>query len=613
MAAMHGTRLVGRSCVVHTTLQRWRSAYRSFVCKSDTADDAMRHLPYYASGGPRRVWPANLPTATLQEFFERLPVKPPWTDVRAGCLVGVAALPIALALGLASGVTPQQGVVTAIAAGTLIAILGSKGVYIAGPTVITAVIASDVVQHFGAGGLVLCTLMSGAVLAALAWVHLGRALEFIPTIFFSGIASAAAALIVIGQVPTLLGLPENLQVSNVFDIQAITSSFENVNWPTAGIAVLSIGLIVACRSLYAKAVATVLALIVATVVAQTAGFNLETVGSRFGSQGARNVQLVLPAIPVEHIQAILPRAFALALLVGVESMLTARMASSNVCEQDPASRDLVVQGAINIFCPVFGCLPAGVTLSNTANNLKWGGRTPAGGLIAASLMLFAFLVGARWIDFLPLCALAAVLVVAAYDLFAWRLFCELPSMDRWNATLLTVTFAIGISTNLTAAALIGTVVAAAAVVKGATNVPAADARGGPLCEPHSDDYPERFELPAGVDVIELTDRSNYLLALELRKLRTAAPIFPKAIILRLSRVTDIDATGYCLLWDYHQACKSRGIRLILSELGPQPTATLDKWRDTRIFGHQNICANFEQAVVRARIVADTSRIGPSQM
>lgn len=356
----------------------------------------MRHLKYCYSGGPRRGRQHFSSIDTLWELFDRHPIKPPWTELRAGCLVGAAVLPMALALGLASGVTPQQGVITAIAAGTLVAVLGSKGVYIAGPTVIAAVIASDVVHHFGLVGLVLCTLMSGGILAALAWVDLGRALGFIPSIFFSGIASAAAALIVIRQVPTLLGLSGNLQVGNVFDIQAITSSLENVNWPTVGFAVLSIGLIAAFRSVHANAVAAMLALIVATVIAHTAGFNLETVGSRFGLQVARNVRLALPAIPVEHIQALLPRAFALALFVGVESLLTARMASPNVCEQDPASRDLVVQGAINIFCPLFGCLPAGVTLSNTADNIKWGGRTPASGLIAASLMLLVFLVGARW-------------------------------------------------------------------------------------------------------------------------------------------------------------------------------------------------------------------------
>ena len=385
--------------------------------------------------------------------------------MRAGSLLVVAAFPMALALGLAAGGTPQQGVVTAIAASALIAVLGSKSVYIAGPTVIGALIASNVIQRFGAGGLVLCTLISGAALVALGWTRLGKALAFIPSSYYSGVASAAAVVLVIAQLPNLLGLSRNITTGSAFDFDVISSSLGDVNWAAAGISLLSIGSIVACRSLRSKAISAVVALVIATAAAQLEGLGVETVSSRFGPQGFHIAGLAVPTLSIEHVQEILPTALALALLFGVESLIAGRIPSSDYRERNEANMDLIRHGAINIIGPLLGCLPAGVRLSNSADNIKCGGRTPVGGLTFALLTLVLLIVGGRFIGFVPICALAAVLVVAAYEMFAWHSFYDVRRMGRWDALLLTVTFGTGITISLSAAALVGVVVAAVALGK----------------------------------------------------------------------------------------------------------------------------------------------------
>jgi SulP family sulfate permease len=319
----------------------------------------------------------------------------------------------------------------------------------------------------------------------------------------------------------------------------------------------------------------------------------------------------VPVLPLEHIQEILPTALAMALLLGIESSLTAHTINGDIREHDCTNRLLVNQGAINIICPLIGCLPAGVSLSNTADNIKGGGRTPVGGLVYASVMLVFLVVGSRFIEFVPVCALASVLVFAAYDLFAWHSFRDLRHMGRWNAILLTVTFGIGITMNLTAATLVGVVVAAVALAKCSgqgMDAPTFESEWhSPKAAVPIAIYRQTAELPTGVQVIELIDGFCYSLAVELRNLCATKRALPIVMILRLGRIGEIGATDLCALWEFHQACQSRGIRLILSEMQSRSMATLQPWRDADAFGKQNICVTFEQAVARARTVAEASR------
>jgi sulfate permease, SulP family len=288
----------------------------------------------------------------------------------------------------------------------------------------------------------------------------------------------------------------------------------------------------------------------------------------------------------------------------------------NIWEHDCTNRLLFNQGAINIICPLIGCLPAGVSLSNTADNITGGGRTPVGGLVYAMVMLAVLIVGSRFVEFVPVCALASMLVVSAYDLFAWHSFRNLRRMGRWNALTLTVTFGIGITTNLSAAALVGVAVAAMALAKCSgqgIDVPTLDSLWH---HPNNDRQPAPPvatyrpipEWPTDVQVIDLIDGFCYSLAVQLRNLHANERILPKVTILRLGHIGKIDATDRCALWEFHQACQSRGIRLILSELRSRSMAALQTWQNADAFGKQNICVTFKQAVARARIVAEASRI-----
>jgi SulP family sulfate permease len=539
----------------------------------------------------------------------------PGAELRAGSVLAIAVLPFSLALGLASGVTPQQGVITAIAASALIAVLGGKIVNIAGPTVIGAIIASNVVQRFGAGGLVLCTVLSGGALVALGWTRLGKALAFIPSSYYHGVASAAAVILVIGQLPNLLGLSRNITIGNIFDFGVIFSSLADVNWAAAGISLLSIGSIVACRSLRSKVIAAVVALVFATAAAQLGGFGVETVSSRFGRQGFHIASLAVPTLPIERVQEILPTAFALALLFGVESLTSGRTPSSNDRERNDTNADLIRHGVINIIGPLLGCLPAGVRPSNNADDTKYGGSTPVGGLTYALLTLILLIFGSGFIGLVPVCALAGVLVVAACTLFSWHSFRHMRQMGRWDAILLVVTFGIGITISLSAAALVG--VAVAAVALGKQHGQGLDAGGLDLSVLRSDDcqvvaihttHPDLADLPKGVQVVELTDELCYSLAVELRNMRATKVALPYVMILRMGIVAEINGTDCCALWEFHEACQSRGIRLILSELRPRPMATIRAWRNADPFGKENVCATFEEAVARGRIVAGAFKI-----
>jgi SulP family sulfate permease len=598
--------------IMVTTFRRWRC-----VCGNNDRPHALmncgiRPLRYSSPSGQRINLQAFAPIASLRTMFGRRPTKSPWTEPLTGAFLAIAALPMALALGFASGSSPQQGVATAMIAAALLAVLGGNGAWFAGPTVIAAVVAFDVIQRFGGGGLLLCTLITGGVLTALGWSRLGRSLAFIPSSFFCGIASAAAALMVIRQLPDLLGLSGNLPITNVFGIRAMASSLGNVGWATIAIATLAVALMVGCRLLHVGAIASVLALIVATVVGRLMDLSVDTIGSRFGLQNAQHTGLVVPILPFEHIQEILPTAIALALLLGTESSLAARIVTNINCERDHTDRDLINQGAINIIGPLIGCLPAGVSLSNTAENIRDGSRTPVGGLVYASVMMIFLIIGSWFIAFVPVCALASVLVVLAYDLFAWQSFRDLNRMGRWNAVILTVTFAIGITMNLTAAALVGVVVAAVALAKCSRQGIDVFKLDGHWHCPNNDSqaispiaiYRPIAELPTNVQVIDLTDSFCDSLAAHLRASKRA---LPKVIILRFGQIGEINATDRSALREFHQACQSSGIQLVLAELRSRSMATLQAWEIADSIGKQNICATFEQAVARARIMADAGR------
>ena len=291
------------------------------------------------------------------------------------------------------------------------------------------------------------------------------------------------------------------------------------------------------------------------------------------------------------------------------------MPNSNFRERDDANKNLITEGAVNIICPLLGCLPAGVTLSNSAYNIKCGGRTPVGGLAYALLTLVLLIAGGRIISFVPICALAGVLVVAAYELFAWRSFYDLRRMNRWDAVLLAITFGTGITVNLSAAALVGVVVAAVALAlqhgkvidAGTLSLAARLCDNGQVGGFYAIS-PQLADLPTGVEVVELADELCYSLAMELRNLNTTKRTFPSVMILNMALVAEINATDRCALWEFHQACQSRGIRLILSDLQSRPRATLQAWRNADRFGKENICATFEQAVARARFVVGAFKI-----
>jgi SulP family sulfate permease len=532
-------------------------------------------------------------------------------DLIAGLVVGVVALPLALAFAIASGVPPERGLYTAIIAGFLVSALGGSRVQIGGPTGAFVVIVYGIVTKYGYDGLVICTVMAGVILIVLGLARMGALIKFIPYPVVTGFTSGIAVIIFSSQVKDILGLRMGaIPPDFLLKWAAYREAIDTVNWPAVAVGLGTLLVLVVWPKISRVIPGPFVAMILATVAVQILGLPVETIGSRFGSMPSAIPRPHLPAIPWQNIRELISPAITVALLAAIESLLSAVVADGMIGTRHKSNMELIAQGVANIAAPIFGGIPATGAIARTATNIRSGGRTPLAGIAHAMTLLLILLFAGHWAAKVPLAALSAILIVVSYHMSEWRSFGGLLRAPKSDIFILLLTFALTIFVDLTVAVQVGVVAAALLFMKRmaeVTNIEGittelrdSEATEDPLDINHIRRRREILsgqEIPPGVHVYAVNGPFFFGAADKLNDVMAEIGSAPKVRILRMPHVPAIDATGIHALEQLLKNCHRQGTKLILSEVRAQPRAALEKAKKIDLFA--DVTDTFEEAIAAA--------------
>ena len=527
-------------------------------------------------------------------------------DLTAGVIVGIVALPLAIAFAIASGVTPDRGLYTAIIAGFCISALGGSRVQIGGPTGAFVVIVYGVVQKFGIDGLIIATMMAGVFLVILGAVKLGSVIKFIPHPVIIGFTSGIAVIIFSSEVKDFLGLRMGNVPADFLDKwKAFAENVGSVNPYAVGVSALALAIIIVWPRINRRIPGPFVALLVTTAVVQVLQLPVETIGSRFGAIAASLPHPTLPRITLDQVRILVGPAFTIALLGAVESLLSAVVADGMIGGRHRSNMELVGQGIANIVTPLFGGIPATGAIARTATNVKNGGRTPIAGIVHALTLLLITLFLGRWAALIPLATLAAILVVVAYHMSEWRAFRAELTAPKSDVVVLLITFALTVLVDLTVAIEAGMVMAVFLFMKRMAEVTNVTALTREL-EDNGDRYAtdpngvRHREVPDGVEVYEINGPFFFGAAETFKDTLGQVARKPKVLVIRMRNVPAIDSTGLHALKDVVHRTRRDGTLVLLSDVHTQPLVALGRSAVLEEVGEQNLFGNLDDALDRSR-------------
>ncbi|MDZ3823925.1 MAG: SulP family inorganic anion transporter [Pseudoxanthomonas sp.] len=533
-------------------------------------------------------------------------------DLVAGLTVAIVALPLAMALAIASGTSPEKGLHTAIIAGFLVSALGGSRVQIGGPTAAFIPVVFNVIERFGYGGLVLCTLLAGLILVAAGLLRVGALMRYMPQPVVTGFTAGIAVTIFLSQVKDALGLPiERLPGEFLERLQAYGRHLGEFDATTVAMTAGCLALIVGLRRWRPAWPGFLLAVVAGSVVVALAALPVATIGSVHGAIPSALPSFSIPEIPFARTAELLPSALTIAFLAGVESLLSAVVADGMTGGRHRSNCELVAQGVANVGSALFGALPATGAIARTATNVRAGGRTPVAGMLHAGFLLLFMLVLAPLMAWVPLPALAAVLLVVAWNMSEVERFRHLMKAPVGDRVVLLVTFGLTVAFDLTVAIQVGVVLAAfqfmhrmGEVVAMETDVELIDedrddAAGG--AQPDQRDL-----LPAGVAAFRISGPLFFAVANRLDTVLDQYPDRPAVFILRLRLVPLIDASGAQALADFLDRCRRMGTAVILSGLQAQPASVLIAMGLNRHPALVGEAVGFPEAVAMARSHLDAT-------
>lgn len=526
-------------------------------------------------------------------------------DVMAGVVVGIVALPLAIAFAIASGVRPEQGLYTAIVAGTLISVFGGSRVQIGGPTGAFVVIVAGIVDRFGIEGLAVATMMAGLLLTGMAFARLGNVIRFVPYPVTIGFTSGIALIIAVGQAGDALGLRmDHVSPHAWARIGAYAAHIGSVNVAAVALCLSTIALIQWWPRVATKVPGPLVALVATTVVAQVLGLQIETISSRFGDIPT---SLPLPRIP--HIDpSILPDlvspAISIALLGAIESLLSAMVSDGMIGGRHRSNAELLGQGIANLVSPLFGGIPATGAIARTATNVKNGGRTPVAGIVHAATLLVILLVAGKWAALIPLATLAGILLVVAYNMSEWHVFVGLLRAPKSDVLVLVTTFVLTVAVDLSVAIQAGVVLAALLFMRRMAEVTQVKAVRDIVDYEGGDALGDgAVELPPDVDVFEINGSFCFGAARKFSETLFARRTRPRVVILRMRHVLAIDATGLHALEEVAKGLRNHGATLLLSGVHAQPLIAMERSGALERIGEDQLFSSFAEAVTRARDLA----------
>ena len=529
------------------------------------------------------------------------------SDLIAGMIVGVVALPLAIAFAIASGLTPDRGLYTAIIAGFLISALGGSRVQIGGPTGAFVVIVYGIVQRYGIDGLVVATIMAGVILVILGVAKLGASIKFIPHPVIVGFTSGIAVIIFSSQVKDFFGLRMGaVPAEFIPKWQSFASHLDSITARALAVSLAALLIMILWPRISRRIPSPFVALIATTIAVKLFNIPVETIGTRFGAISATLPHPVVPHVSLAQLTALVGPAFTIALLAAVESLLSAVVADGMIGSRHRSNMELIAQGVANIVSPLFGGMPATGAISRTATNVKNGGRTPVAGMVHALTLLLITLFFGRWAALIPLATLAAILVVVSYHMSEWRTFRSELTAPKSDVAVLLTTFALTVLVDLTVAIGVGMVLAAFLFMKRmaeVTNVSIVTRELADGSDNDEEDDPNsvrRRAVPPGVEVFEISGPFFFGAAEQFKDTLNQVARKPKILIIRLRDVPAIDSTGLHVLHELARSCKRDGTLLLLSDVHAQPMFALVRSDMLVELGEENLFGNIDDALNRAR-------------
>ncbi|HEY4641451.1 MAG TPA: SulP family inorganic anion transporter, partial [Thermoanaerobaculia bacterium] len=470
-------------------------------------------------------------------------------DVIAGIVVGIVALPLALAFAIASGVPPERGLYTAIIAGFLISALGGSRVQIGGPTGAFVVIVYGIVAKYGYEGLVLSTMLAGIILVVMGLARMGALIKFIPYPVITGFTSGIAVIIFSSQVKDFLGLKMGAVPPDfVAKWTAFAEHFGTADWTTGAVAVGTLAVLIVWPKISRMVPGPFVAMILATLAVQIFALPVATIGSRFGAVPSSLPAPHLPNIPWNNMRELISPSITIALLAAIESLLSAVVADGMIGTRHKSNMELVAQGVANIASPVFGGIPATGAIARTATNIRSGGRTPVAGIVHALTLMLILVFAGQWAAKVPLASLAAILVLVAYHMSEWRSFAGLLRAPKSHLFVLIITFALTVFVDLTVAVQVGVVAASLLFMRRMAEVTIIEGVSGELNDASAIDDPDSITLggrviPKGVEIYEVNGPFFFGAADKIREVVGKIEKPPRVLILRMRNVPAVDATG----------------------------------------------------------------------
>lgn len=535
-------------------------------------------------------------------------------DLTAGIIVGIVALPLAIAFGIASGVSPTEGLITAIIGGFIVSFLGGSKVQIGGPTGAFIVIVYGIIAQHGVDGLAIATLMAGAMLILMGFLHLGTVIRFIPYPIIVGFTSGIAVTIFTTQIKDIFGLTiSDLPGDFIGKWQAYFANFGTIQPLALVFSVVAVLIIVLTPKISKKVPGSLIALIVLTVVAfllerYTNIATPDTIGDHFTFTSALP-EFRTPEITVERLRLLLPSALTIAMLGAIESLLSASVADGAIGAKHDSNTELISQGVANVVVPFFGGIPVTGAIARTMTNINNGARTPVAGIVHTVVLLLILLFLSPLTAYIPLSALAGVLVIVSYNMSGWRSFVSIFKGPKSDVAVLLVTFFLTVLIDLTVAIEVGVLLAVLLFMRRVMKVTGIVRHGEQLDPAHGAEtlVHDTLHLPKGVEAYEIDGPFFFGIANQFDETMRSIASAPKCRIIRMRKVPFIDSTGLYnlgIMVDHH---RKEGIAIILSGVRDEVRKSIEMTGLGEKIGQENICSDIFSALERAKILLETEK------
>lgn len=524
-------------------------------------------------------------------------------DIIAGIIVAIIALPLSIALAIASGVGPEAGIYTAIVAGFIVSFLGGSRVQIAGPTAAFATIVAGIVLKDGTEGLIIATIMAGIILIVMGFLRFGSLLKYIPDPITTGFTAGIAVTLLIGQIKDFAGISYQhgeQPIETTEKIMALINNITTINWQSVLIGVITLAILIVWPLIFKKIPGSFVAVVVTSALVALCNMKVNTIGSQFSDiqAGLPPFSLKLSMFTFDNIRGQFSNAVTIAVLAGIESLLSAVVADSMIGSKHRPNIELVAQGVANIASVSLGGIPATGAIARTAANIKNGGRTPVAGMVHSVTLLIVVVFLMPFAKLIPMPCIAAILFQVAYNMSGWRRFVKLIKCSpKSDIAVLVITFALTVIFDLVVAIEVGVVLAAILFMRRMSEV--TQVEGWKEVDPENDpDSIDLRVLPENTLVYEISGPMFFATAGKL--LQISPKEGTKVLILRMRSVSTIDATALHSLELLFDECANRNVKLVLSHVNDQPMHVIHKSGFDRKVGSENFCIHIDAAIARAQ-------------